>query len=475
MTDPLELRPELERTLTLAAQEAQAYVAGLGDEPVRPAGVDERLDGFDPALPENGAGAPEAIAELAELGRANATRSSGPRFFHFVMGGTTPAALGADWLTSAFDQSAFAWASSAFGSRLEAVAVGWLRALFELPPEFGGVLVTGTTMANFTGLIAARSWWAERCGFDADEAGLAGAPAPVILSSGYVHPSAMQAIGMAGLGRAQRPPARPRRRRPAGPRGAGRRARLQRAGDRDRQRRRGERRRLRPAGRDRRAHVGQRRRLAARRRGVRALRAPGAGVARPDRGDRACRLDHGRLPQVAQRALRLRGRVRARAGPAGAGAQLRRSVPAAPRRPPPQLRLPRAGELAALARPDRLGDAARVRTLRSPRDGRTPPRARSRARRAGRPRARARAARRREAEHRLLPCPPRGGRRGRARRAERPPRGAATGGRPGLLRHDGLRREGRLPTGDRQLADDGARRAAADRRAAGTARGGQTK
>ena len=57
-------------------------------------------------------------------------------------------------------------------------------------------------MANFCGLIAARSWWAERCGFDADEAGLAGAPAPVILSSGYVHPSAMQAIGMAGLGRA---------------------------------------------------------------------------------------------------------------------------------------------------------------------------------------------------------------------------------------------------------------------------------
>jgi len=79
--------------------------------------------------------------------------------------------------------------------------VRWLRELFELPPEFAGVLVTGATMANFTGLIAARSWWAERCGFDADEAGLAGAPPPVILSSGYIHPSAMQAISMAGLGR----------------------------------------------------------------------------------------------------------------------------------------------------------------------------------------------------------------------------------------------------------------------------------
>ena len=138
MTDPLELRSELERTLTLAAQEAQAYVAALGDEPVRRRGADDRLESFDPALPEDGAGAPEALAELAALGRDAATRSSGPRFFHFVMGGTTPAALGADWLTSTYDQVAFAWASSALGSRLEAVAVRWLRELFELPPEFGG-------------------------------------------------------------------------------------------------------------------------------------------------------------------------------------------------------------------------------------------------------------------------------------------------------------------------------------------------
>ncbi len=202
MTDPLELRDELERSLALAAREAQAYVAALGHEPVRRPGADDRLEGFNPALPEDGSGAPEALAELAALAREAATRSSGPRFFHFVMGGTTPAALGADWLTSTYDQVAFAWASSPLGSRLESVAVRWLRELFELPAEFDGVFVTGATMANFAGLIAARSWWAERCGFDADEAGLAGAPAPVILSSGYIHPSAMQAVSMAGLGRA---------------------------------------------------------------------------------------------------------------------------------------------------------------------------------------------------------------------------------------------------------------------------------
>jgi glutamate/tyrosine decarboxylase-like PLP-dependent enzyme len=190
------------QALALAAREAQAYVAGIEDEPVLDHDAAEALADWAPSLPETGSGAVGALGELIERARPAATRSSGPRFFHFVVGGTTPAALGADWLASALDQNAFAWASSALASRLEAVAVGWLRELFELPPQFGGTLVTGTTMANFTGLAAARNWWAERQGTDAEEAGLSGLPAPPVLTSGYVHPSAVQAIGMLGIGRA---------------------------------------------------------------------------------------------------------------------------------------------------------------------------------------------------------------------------------------------------------------------------------
>ncbi len=151
-------------------------------------------------MPEQGDGALEALAELAQRGHAAAMRSSGPRFFHFVMGGGTPAALGADWLTSAYDQVAYAWASSPFAARLEQVATEWLRQLFELPEGFGGVLTTGATMANFVALAAARNWWAERLGVDVERDGLSNLPAPLIVSSGYLHPSAAQAIGMLGLG-----------------------------------------------------------------------------------------------------------------------------------------------------------------------------------------------------------------------------------------------------------------------------------
>jgi glutamate/tyrosine decarboxylase-like PLP-dependent enzyme len=201
MPDPVELRGELNEALALVAREAESYVARLGDEPVlSPAGEDAVRD-WRADLPDEGDGAVRAVTELIDLAARGATRSSGPRFFHFVMGGTTPAALGADWLTSALDQVAYSWASSPLASKVEGITVAWLRDMFELPEEFSGALVTGATMANFTGLAAARSWWAERQGVDADEQGLSSLPTPAILTSGYVHPSAMQAVGMLGLGR----------------------------------------------------------------------------------------------------------------------------------------------------------------------------------------------------------------------------------------------------------------------------------
>jgi glutamate/tyrosine decarboxylase-like PLP-dependent enzyme len=203
MGDPLDRRDELERALELAAAEARAYLEGLAEDPVQPPGSAALLeDASGGELPQQGDGALTAVTELARLAREAATRSSGPRFFHFVIGGTTPAALAADWLASALDQNAAAWVASPFGTRLEQVAIDWLRQLFRLPPEFGGVLVTGGTMANFTCLAAAREWCAERAGFDAAEEGLSGAPQIPVLTSGYVHASAMKSLALLGIGRA---------------------------------------------------------------------------------------------------------------------------------------------------------------------------------------------------------------------------------------------------------------------------------
>jgi glutamate/tyrosine decarboxylase-like PLP-dependent enzyme len=202
MSDPLDRRDELEQALELAAREARAYLAGLEGDHVQPPGSEALLGRVGGELPQRGEGALAALGELGRLGREAATRSSGPRFFHFVIGGATPAALAADWLASAFDQNACAWVASPLGTRLELVAVDWLRQLFGLPEEFGGVLVTGGTMANFTCLAAARDWCAERLGGSPADAGLAGAPQIPVLTSGYVHASAMKSLALLGVGRA---------------------------------------------------------------------------------------------------------------------------------------------------------------------------------------------------------------------------------------------------------------------------------
>lgn len=201
MADPLHGQDEVEQALELAAALARDYVTGIADDPVQPSGSEELVMALGGGLPATGEGALAPLRELAGMGSDLATRSSGPRFFHFVVGGTTPAALAADWLTSALDQNSGLWASSPLGSRLEAIAVDWLRDLFELPPDFTGALVTGGTMANFTCLAGARSWWAERHGIDVDEDGFAGAPAIPVFTTDHIHQSATKSLGLLGMGR----------------------------------------------------------------------------------------------------------------------------------------------------------------------------------------------------------------------------------------------------------------------------------
>jgi glutamate/tyrosine decarboxylase-like PLP-dependent enzyme len=186
--------------LRLALHEAEAYLATLDTDRVAGPSTFRAAEGLGGALPEHGAGALAAIRELAAAHPA-ALRSSGPRFFHWVVGGGTPAALAADWLTSTYDQNAFAWESSPLGTRLEEIAIEWLKDLFALPPSWGGVLTTGATMANFTGLAAGRRWWADRHGVDIDERGFSGLPAVPVFSSGYIHASATKALAMLGIGR----------------------------------------------------------------------------------------------------------------------------------------------------------------------------------------------------------------------------------------------------------------------------------
>jgi glutamate/tyrosine decarboxylase-like PLP-dependent enzyme len=200
MSDPLSDRELAGTALGLVTAAAEPYLDSLTTRAVA-AGTEEALGELDGPLPEHGDGTLGSVARLLDIATRAATHSAGPRFFHFVVGGTTPAALAGDWITSLFDQNPGNWVASPFATRAETVVLGWLKGLFGLPGSFGGVLTVSATSANFTALSAARYWWAARHGVDVTADGLAGLPSMPVLSSGYVHVSTRKALQMLGLGR----------------------------------------------------------------------------------------------------------------------------------------------------------------------------------------------------------------------------------------------------------------------------------
>jgi glutamate/tyrosine decarboxylase-like PLP-dependent enzyme len=200
MLDPQTAVSETELALKIAGREALAAIAGLGDEPAISRAAERDLDRFAYPLPARGVGVEAALAELTAA-LAAAPRSSGPRWFGFVTGGATPAAIAGDWIASALDQNAALWIHSPLGAQLEAISLSWLKEMFGLPRDWAGVLTDGATMANFVGLTAARRWWGEEHDVNIDVDGLAGLGNAPIFASDYLHSSVRKALGMLGLGR----------------------------------------------------------------------------------------------------------------------------------------------------------------------------------------------------------------------------------------------------------------------------------
>ncbi|QKS28478.1 MAG: aspartate aminotransferase family protein [Candidatus Accumulibacter similis] len=183
---------------------ATAFLASLPQRPVSQVPTPaEMAVALDEALPENGRDPAGVVGEWFARAERGITASPGPRFFGFVNGGVTPAALAGDWLASAIDQNAGLWAGSPAAAQTELVVLRWLQELFGLPAEWAGALTSGATMANLVGLVTARQWAGRQLGFDAAGDGLAGQPSIAVVASSEIHLSAVKCLGTLGFGRNQ--------------------------------------------------------------------------------------------------------------------------------------------------------------------------------------------------------------------------------------------------------------------------------
>jgi glutamate/tyrosine decarboxylase-like PLP-dependent enzyme len=196
--------PTLRRPLETAFRHALSYLENLNKTPV--AATADRLtlrNRLSKPLMNEGVDAEQVIDELVEDVKGGLLGSAGGRFFGWVVGGSLPSALAADWLAATWDQNAALYACGPASAIVEEVVGLWLKDILGLPASASFALVTGCQMAHVTCLAAARHALLGGRGWDVEQQGLFGAPPIQILTSSERHGSIERAVRLLGLGNAQ--------------------------------------------------------------------------------------------------------------------------------------------------------------------------------------------------------------------------------------------------------------------------------
>jgi glutamate/tyrosine decarboxylase-like PLP-dependent enzyme len=187
--------------LRQAAELAIDYLANVTQRPVgRPIEPDALRAALGGDLPDRGEDAKRVLAHLAREADPGLVATAGPRYFGFVIGGSLPVTVATEWLAAAWDQNAGNYPASPAASVVEEVAGSWLRTLFGLPATASVGFVTGATMANFTGLAAARHGVLHPVGYEVEAKGLSEAPPVNVIVGGEAHTTIFVALRMLGLG-----------------------------------------------------------------------------------------------------------------------------------------------------------------------------------------------------------------------------------------------------------------------------------
>jgi glutamate/tyrosine decarboxylase-like PLP-dependent enzyme len=187
--------------LHVAAAHAVRYLKTLDSRPIGAAvSLAELRACLNKPFPETGQDAEQVIHELVRDAEGGILGSTNGRFFGWVIGGTLPVALAADWLTSTWDQNAASNLTAPAEAVVEEIAGGWVKEIVGLPSGASFAFVTGSQMAHATALAAARHRLLRDRNWDVEEMGLAGAPPLRILTTESRHESILRAVRLLGIG-----------------------------------------------------------------------------------------------------------------------------------------------------------------------------------------------------------------------------------------------------------------------------------
>jgi len=196
----VDARELLNRTAAHAAD----FLESLDERAIaQPVEVDELRSRLGGPLPDGPTEPVDVLDGLVQAADEGIVATPSGRFFGFVLGGAIPAALAADWMSSAWDQNAGLYVSGPSASVVEEIAAGWLAELLRLPTGVSSAFVTGTQMAHVTALAAARFEVLRSAGWDVNERGLAGSPPIRVVVGAERHVTVDRALRLLGIGAAQ--------------------------------------------------------------------------------------------------------------------------------------------------------------------------------------------------------------------------------------------------------------------------------
>ena len=152
------------------------------------------------SLSDDGIDAAQVVDELVADVEGGLHGNAGGRFYGWVIGGSLPAAVAADWITTAWDQNAGMFAVAPAAAIVEEAAGKWIKDLLGLPLSASFALVTGGQMTNTTGLAAARHRVLQNAGWDVERRGLFGAPPIRVVTGAHRHATIVRALRLLGMG-----------------------------------------------------------------------------------------------------------------------------------------------------------------------------------------------------------------------------------------------------------------------------------
>ena len=186
----------------LARTYAYSYADNIDKMDVFPS--DENLKNlavFDESIPTESSSPEDIISQLNKFGSPATTAQTGGRYFGFVNGGAIPVSVATKWLSDFWDQNGGLYLTSPINAKFEAICEQWLKELFNLPKSTVAGFVSGTSTANFCGVVAARFRLLKNLGWDVNEKGLNGAPPIRIVTHLQIHSAIKKALALAGFGK----------------------------------------------------------------------------------------------------------------------------------------------------------------------------------------------------------------------------------------------------------------------------------